>query len=436
MNTDYAQTLSELIQCRTVSYYGQTDKSCFYEFHGLLRKKFPNIFAACDIEDFDGSLLLRWKGKNSAEKPLLLMSHHDVVDAQGQWTHPPFSGDIADGFVWGRGTLDTKGNLWAMLQAADELAEQGFVPARDVYFESACTEETDGTGADNITKALEERGIEFFMVLDEGGMIMHDPIGGANGDFAMIGVGEKSVSDVKFIARSGGGHASTPPKDTPLVRLGKFMAEVERSHIFKAHLTRVTREMLRRMSPYVKGALHPVFAHPNLFAIPLKLAMPAVSPTAGAMLKTTVAFTMASGSLSTNSIPNEAWVVGNMRFSHHQGIEGSMEAITKIAKKYDIDIEILDPGFFSHLSDYNGEAFRLVEDAVGEVFPGVVPTPYIMTGASDCRYFSRVCRSCFRFAPFKIDDRQLESIHGSDENVGIDTLEPAVRFFRYIIEHI
>lgn len=431
----YAAELAELIRAETVSETGRKNEAKFNAFHEKMFAMFPKFFAVAETEDFDGSLLIRWRGKSDKE-PLLLMSHHDVVEAQGEWTHPPFAGEISDGRLWGRGTVDTKCSLWAMLRAADELAAEGFVPERNVYFESACNEETDGSGADAITKALSDRGIKFFMTLDEGGMMMYDPIGGADGVFAMVGVGEKGCADLKFIARSDGGHASTPGKNTPLVRLGKFMAAAERSKIFDVKLPPVVAEMLRRMAPYMKAPLSSVFKNADKLKPLLCKAMPLVSATAGAMLKTTLAFTMSGGSEGANVLPMEAYVVGNMRFSHHQGGRDSIEKITKLAKKFGVETQVLDAGFESPVSDYKSDAFKLVERAVAEVFPGAVPVPYIMTGASDSRYFSRVCDNCIRFAPFTIDEQQLDSIHAADENIGLDTLAPAVDFYKYIIKEV
>lgn len=428
----YAKQLSCLIQMETISCDHQTDKTKFYQFHELLRDTFPNIFRVCQFEEFHGSLLMRWPGQSS-DSPILLMNHHDVVEAPGSWKYPPFSGTIADRKIWGRGTLDTKGGLWAMLRAADELAETNYLPKHDIYFVSACNEETDGAGAEEISGVLKSRGIRFSMVLDEGGMIMHEPIGGANGTFAMVGVGEKGCVDLKFIARSSGGHASTPGKNTPLVRLGKFMAAVEKSNIFDADISPAVSEMFKRISATMKQPLRFILGHPNLFKPLLVKVIPSVSATAGAMLKTTIAFTMACGSEGFNVLPSEAWVIGNMRFSHHQGEKNSIQAIRKLAKKYDIDTVVLEPGFPSPLSDYNSAPFNLIENAISKVFPGVITSPYVMTGASDCRFMSRVSDYCFRFAPFQITDAQMDSIHGIDENIDLSALVPAVDFFKYIM---
>ena len=429
----YAQRLSSLIQKETITAVDSADKTKFYQFHELLRETFPGVFSVCECENFNGSLLMRWKGKSSSD-PILLMNHQDVVEAPGAWKYPPFSGTIADGRIWGRGTLDTKGGLWAMFEAANELISEDFIPEHDVYFMSTCTEECDGTGADLISKTLEQRGVHFRLVLDEGGMVVHDVIPGAKGKFAMVGVGEKGCMDLQFIARSAGGHASTPEKNSPLVRLGKFMAAVERKKLFKTHLSPTVCEMLTRVGGSMGGMVGFVLRHAKFFKPLLKKLIPSVSSTAGAMLKTTIAFTMASGSEGANVLPQEAWVVGNMRYSHHQGGENSLRAVKKLADKYGIETVIIEDGFSSPISDYHSEAFSLIERAIGQVFPEVITSPYLMMSASDSRYMSRVCDNCLRFTPFVIDDEQLDSIHGINENVEVSALAPAVDFYRYIIK--
>ena len=429
----YAEILSKLIKFETVSSRENKDITKFLEFHKLLRETYPNFFNTVECENFDGSLLLKWKGTDPSLKPIMLMNHHDVVEASGEWTYPAFSGEIADGKVWGRGTLDTKGGLAMMLQAAEELIKEGFTPKRDTYFVTACTEEIGGEGGDAISRALQERNMTFHMVLDEGGMIMYDPIGGADGTFAMIGVGEKGYLDLKFIAKSNGGHASAPAKDTPLVRLGKFMAEADKAECFDVKMSDTVKEMLTRFSPTMSGVMKMACGNVNAFEPVLKKVMPMISPAGAALLRTTLAFTMAKGSDGTNVIPQEAWVVGNMRFSHHQGKKASIEAISNLAKKYDIETIVTDDGIESDIADFKGEAFKFIEDAVNEIFPEYKPVPYIMNAASDSRYFNRVCDNCLRFVPFKINKQQLDSVHGIDENVDIDTLAPAVDFYRYVI---
>ena len=432
----YAEILSKLIQVETISSRENKNIEKFRGFHKVLRETFPNLFATAECEEFEGNLLLKWKGTDPSLKPVLLMNHHDVVEASGEWTHPAFSGAIADGKVWGRGTLDTKGGLAMMFQAAEELIKEGFTPKRDTYFVTACTEETGGEGGDAISLELQKRGIRFHMVLDEGGMIMYDPIGGADGTFAMIGVGEKGYVDLKFIANSNGGHSSAPGKNTPLVRLGKFMVEAEKAECFDVYMSDTVKEMLSRFAPTMSGIMKTACSNINAFKPVLKKVMPMISPAGAALLRTTLAFTMSKGSEGANVIPQEAWVVGNMRFSHHQGKKASIDAIAALAKKYDIETVVIDDGIESGITDFKGEAFRFIEKAVNEIFPDYKPVPYVMNAATDSRYFNRVCDNCVRFVPFKIDNQQLNSVHGIDENVDIATLEPAVDFYRYVLKEV
>lgn len=431
----YAGILSRMIQAETVSHVDQPDKTKFRKFHALLRELFPHLFAAAEFEEFDGSILLRWPGSGTGA-PVLFMNHHDVVSVSGDWKYPPFSGEIAEGKVWGRGTLDTKGGLFGMLQAAEELAAEGFVPQTDIYFESACTEETTGKGADCISKVLQERGIRFSMVLDEGGMILYEPIGGAKGCFAMVGMGEKGTAELRFTARGNGGHSSTPEKDTPLVRLGRFMADVDSSNVFDVQVSPVIREMLRRLAPSMSGALKTVFAKPEAFDPVLKAVMPKTSATARALLQTTIAFTMAQGSSARNVIPAEASVIASMRVSHHQGYESSLAAIRKRAEKYGLETEVLMPPIESGLADFQSEQFALIGEAVAAAYPGVASVPYIMTGGSDARFMSRVCDNCFRFVPYLISHEQMESIHGVNENVDVSTLAPGVDCYKYLMRKV
>ena len=430
----YAKELARLIQVETISQNGIIGGEKFRVFHKVLKDIFPHVFSIASVENFHDSLLIKISSPKALLKPIMLMSHHDVVEPNGEWSHEPFSGDIAQGKIWGRGTLDTKGNLYVMLKACDELISEGYRFNRDIYIESACTEECEGQGAEEISQILEDRGIKFEYTLDEGGMIVYDPIGGADGTYAMIGVGEKGTVDIKFSAKSQGGHASMPPKHTPLVRLGEFMHEVDNSHIFWTYMDPVIIKLFNELSKTMKGYQAFIFKHAKGLKRLLCKVLPSISPAAGALLKTTIAFTMASGSEGRNVLPSEAYVIGNLRYSHHQGRDDSLAVLKTIADKYDIDMEILDLGCPSKISSYESQGYKDVVYALSQTYPTVIPTPYIMTGASDSRYFDKVAEACIRFAPFQISDKQLASIHGIDECLDIETLHKAVDFFRIIIK--
>ena len=325
-----AGKLSKMIQVDTTSHAGGDDPARFRAFHKTLAELFPRVFSQLEKTEIDGNLLFYWKGR-SREKPILLMSHQDVVPAEGTWSHAPFSGDIADGKVWGRGASDTKCSVMAFFEAAEQLLAEGYTPPTDVYLASSCTEEWAGDGAPKLVAELQRRGVELFLVCDEGGAIISEPIGGIPGNFAMVGVFEKGKADVKFTARSNGGHASAPMANSPSARLSAFVTDVEKHDPFRRKFLPEVSAMFARLAPYAPFGLRLVMGNLWLFQPLMKIVLPRVSAQAGAMLHTTIAFTMQSGADAYNVLPQEATLGANMRFIPHQGEQESLAIIRRLA---------------------------------------------------------------------------------------------------------
>ena len=431
---EYGKKLSKLVQKETVSSRFESDRTKFLEFHGILEEMFPNIHKTCEKHVFNGSLLFKWSGKGKSE-PILFMSHHDVVEANGAWEHEPFSGDIdAEGRVWGRGTVDTKASLFCLLTAVEELIAAGYKPECDVYLASSCTEEWSGEGAPSTVKYLKEQGIKLGLVLDEGGMILEEPVGGVKGTYGMVGVLEKGYGDLKFTARSNGGHASAPKKNTPLVRLGKFMVEVEKHYPFRHEFNSTVTEMFTRMAPNMDFGMKVIFANLWLFKPLLTKFLPMINAAAGAMIRTTVAFTTAKGSNGLNVLPQEAYVTANMRFSPHQDDKGSIAIITELAKKFDLETEVIYSDAPCPVVDYKAVPFKRLEEVAAEIYPGVGICPYVMTGGTDAKYYKEISDHCLRFAPLYINAQQYASIHGLNENIYQGALPMGVDFYKKMIE--
>lgn len=430
---EYAKKLSRMIQCETVSSSDIEDYSKFYEFHKLLEELFPLVHQHLEKTVItDGNLLYKWNGK-SDKKPLVLMSHQDVVPVEGEWIHGPFSGDIADGKVWGRGASDTKCSVMGFFQAVEELLADGFVPENDVYLSSSSTEEWTGPGCPAIVDELERRGVKPFVVCDEGGGIITEPVGGIHGDFAMMGVFEKGKGDVKFTAKSNGGHSSTPPKNSPVARISAFVNEIETKDPFKRKLSVEVKSMFERLAPYAGFGLKLVFCNLWLFKPILLKVLPAISGQAGAMIRTTMAFTMVSGSEAYNVMPAEATLGCNLRFIPHQGMEESLEVIRKIAAKHDLEMEVIKASDYTEAVDINGEGFKMVEDCVKKTFPGLPTSPYVMTGATDSANYQRICNNVIRFAPVIYGPEQMKGMHGTNENIEYNCLPGAVDFYKNLI---
>lgn len=432
--TEYGKRLAKMIQDETISDRYVHDMSKFEKFHKTLEELFPNVHNTCEKHDIEGSLLYKWTGK-SCENPILFMSHQDVVEATGTWEHEPFSGDIdEDGNVWGRGTVDTKGSLFCIFTALEELIAEGYEPECDVYIGSSCTEEWSGDGAPKTVEFLEKQGVKLALVMDEGGMIIEEPVGGVKGIYGMVGVIEKGYGDLKFTARSNGGHASAPKKNSPLVRLGKFMLDVEKNYPFRSEFSPTVEEMFKRMAPNMDFGMKLIFANMWLFKPLLVKLLPSISSAAGAMIRTTIAFTTAKGSDGLNVLPQEAYVTGNMRFIQHQPTDECIEIITNVAKKYDLETEIIYADQPCPIVDYKGNAFMLIEAVAEEVYPGLGISPYCMTGGTDAKYYSKICDNCIRFAPIYINSQQYGSIHGLNENVNQGALPKAVDFYKTVIK--
>lgn len=429
----YAEKLSRMIQVETVSEKDVPNTEKFDRLHEVLKENFPLIFTKLDVTYIDSSLLIKWQGEGKRE-PILLMSHQDVVPASGKWKEPPFSGKIKDGRVWGRGTVDTKCSVFCFMEAVEELLEEGYTPRGDVYIASSSTEEVRGSGAPKTVEYLKSRGVHLMFLMDEGGMIVDEPMSGVKGRYAMIGTVEKGTGNIVVSAKSNGGHASAPGKNTPIARLAAFICDIEKKNPNIVQFSPTLLEMFKRLGKNTNGALGFMMRHAGALKGILSKVLPSVSPKAAAMVRTTMAFTMCAGADAKNVIPEKAWVNINTRFIQHQGVEKTKKILAPYLEKYDLEADYSDCNEPQKAVDFNAVPFKLVEETLATVYPGVTPTPYIMTGGTDAYYYAPITDNAIRFAPLYIDKEQLESIHAVDENIYVSSLPKGVEFYKTIIK--
>ena len=432
----YAKFLSEMIKVPTVSVKQGEDLTQFRKFHAVLEKCFPLIHEKLEKVDLDGNLLFRWKGKDSSKDGILLMGHQDVVPAaETDWKRNPFSGDIVDGRVHGRGAMDCKCTLMAELAAVEELLEEGFVPERDVYIASSINEEISGGGADMTVNYLKEKGVRLAVVMDEGGAIVSGILPGTNCWTAAAGIVEKGTANIKFTAKGKGGHSSTPPKNTPIARLAKFVCDVEKNHPFEIGFTKPVELMFKHLAPYTTFPLRLLLGNLWLFKPLVAWAMPKFSPMAAAFLTTTCVFTMCEGSKAPNVIPQQASVIANIRPSIQQSRDECVEILRKIAEKYDIETELILGTSASDVVDSDSKELKYVGECVQDVFPGYCFTPYYVCGGTDCRNYQVISDNCIRFTPIRMDPQQLAAMHAANENISTDAIADGVKFYKYFIKH-
>ena len=429
----YAKDLSRMIRCETISVRESGPAEKFARYRAELEQLFPLVHERLERTLIGDAMLFKWRGTDPARGAVVLMAHSDVVPAAGEWDHPPFAGEIADGCVWGRGAMDTKGSLCALFNAVEELLAEGFTPPCDVYLASSNNEEIMGDGAPNTVTWLTDHGVKLDLVLDEGGAVIEAPMPGLDGKYAMLGVLEKGYADVRFTAVSAGGHSSTPPKGTPLARLAAFVNRVETRPPFPVKITPPVKAMFAAMAPDMAFPFRLLFGNLWLFGPLLKRVIPKVSGQAGALLHTTCAFTMAQGSDAPNVIPAEASVTANLRFMVHQGREASLQALEKLANKYGLRMEVLYACDCSPVEDVHSAGYAYIRQCVREVFPEAGIAPYVMLGGTDAKHYAKVCDCALRFAPTVLTPQQLASMHARNENLSVDALARAVAFYRRVL---
>ncbi len=437
----FAAHLSELIRFKTITSVTMEgfDPIEFHGLHRYLEKAYPFVHKTLEREVINKySLLYHWKGTGSAQKPFLMMAHMDVVPVEeataGDWPHEAFSGDIADGYVWGRGAIDMKGQLVAIFESVEHLLREGFSPKRDVYIAVGHDEESMGTlGAAKVVDRLKEKGIRIDFVIDEGGVVMDGKMLGVNAMVAAIGVCEKGYADFKLTAKSAGGHASRPPKQTAVGALAKAIAAIE-THPMKPSLNKPLRDMLNAVGAYMKFPLNVIAS--NLFITkPLLLAGLAASPTGSAMVRTTQAPTMLKGSGAPNVLAERAEAVVNVRIAPGQTVEDVKRHFEKVTHGL-VEVSVLQGYNPSVVSPTDNPAYRVIARTVGEIFSGYRVAPYLMIAATDSRMYPAVADGVYRFQPFRSLTEDLDTIHAVGERLSIESLREGVEFFIRLVKNM
>ena len=412
------------------------DTDAFDRLLSELADQFPRLHAELELTRVSThGLLFHWPGA-SAERPVVLMAHLDVVpvDEGAPWQHPPFGAEIHDGAIWGRGTLDDKGCVVAICEAVELLLESGTNPGQDVWLSFGCDEEVSGTAAQAAVDVLRSRGVSPWFVLDEGGAIAHQAFPGVEPPLGVIGVTEKGTTSVELVAEGRGGHASTPARNGPTARIAKAILRIEKSP-FPASAPPPTLELLRRLAPHLPKPARPIARNADRITPLVTKALLAAGPEAAAMTRTTVAATTLSGSPALNVIASSARAGLNIRIMVGDSVAGVLAHLRRVIKDDDIRIEVVEQGEPSPVSPMD-EAYLLIEETIGAVFPDAVPTPYVMMAATDSRHFTHVCERVYRFAPFRMTKAQREAIHAYDEHLGIDDLLDGVTWYRTLIERL
>ena len=432
--------LAQAIRFKTVSQPlpEQSAAPEFAKLRAFLAKSFPRLDRRLHKEIIGGqSLLYTWEGKDKRLKPILLIAHTDVVPVdpatESLWHHPPFAGEVADGYVWGRGAMDDKASVLAILEAVEYLLGTSFQPRRTIYLAFGHDEELGGAnGAAKIAALLNARHVELEAILDEGLNIFVAVIPGVSPPVALVGIAEKGYLSLRLNVETSSGHSSTPAERTAIGILTEALQRL-RAKPFPARLNGPTRELFEFLGPEMAWNKKLILANLWLFA-PLLERQLEESPLTNALLRTTVAPTMIQAGIQDNMLPLKATAVVNLRILPGESTASAMEYVRRMIADPAVKIESLpiqtEP---SAVSNIDSASFLWLQRTIGQTAPAALVAPALLVASTDSQHYRGLSRNIFRFFPVIARTDDIKRYHGVDERIAIDDYERCIRFYVQLI---
>ncbi|MDG2046131.1 MAG: M20/M25/M40 family metallo-hydrolase [Halioglobus sp.] len=435
-----AERLSESIQFRTVSYQDRShiDLNEFERFHTFLRAAYPKVFAQLEVEVINNySLLIRWPGKDGELAPILFTAHMDVVPiesgTEGDWEFPPFDGVVANGRIYGRGSLDNKQGVLSLLEAAESLLAEDFSPSRQLVFAFGHDEEISGKqGARKIADRMREQGLHFAWMVDEGGMLVSDNPMVPDQQLAIINVAEKGYLTLTLVATGEGGHSSMPPRVSTIGRLSAALERIE-NNPFPTRLVVPVKVMLESMAPHLEQPERLILG--NLW-LTERLVTNRLSqdPLMNSFVRTTTALTMFNAGLKENVVPQRAEAKVNFRLLPGDTPEMVVNYISDVVNDPEIEISYDEWDYVPGLSDHEGTGYAVIAGAVSAVYPEALVVPSLMFATTDTRHYMELTDNQYRFQGMIIETSQAKSIHGTNEYIGVKSYEDSIEIARQMMK--
>ncbi|MFA5401023.1 MAG: M20 family peptidase [Dehalococcoidia bacterium] len=435
-----AQRLSESIKFKTIfnEDISKVDYEPFAKLQEYLKQTYPLVHSTTELKIInDYGLLYMWEGSDPQKKPILLLAHQDVVPALDEgWTYPPFSGTIADGYIWGRGTLDDKCTLLGMLEAMEYLIKDGFQPTRSIYLASGFDEEITGQqGAGKIAQYFKDNGQDFELITDEGFVVISGAVPGIKVPVALIGLAEKGYLNLELAAESEGGHASMPPRQTTAGIIAAAVDKLEKNP-FPGNLAGPASWMFDYLGPEMSPLYKTIFANMWLLG-PVIESQLAASPATDATLRTTTAPTMLKGSDRANVLPTRSSAIVNFRLLPGDTIESVTNRVIKVID--DPRVTVAQYGQSANeaspVSSTDSRAFEIYSQTIHEIFPEAVIAPALANSASDVTHYIGLSPNILRFLPQRLTSEDLAMIHGINERISVDNYGEMIDFYIQLIKN-
>ena len=423
------------------------DMAEFTRFHAFLNTAFPKVHATMQRELVEPcSLVYTWPGSDPAAKPALFAAHMDVVPVEDheldKWTHPPFSGALADGFVWGRGTMDDKISVLGLLEGAEALISAGHKPKRTIAFAFGCDEEVGGeVGAKRIAAKFAGENKSFEFALDEGLAVVTGYMPGTKRAVALVGLVEKGFATYTLVVKGEGGHSSMPPPQSAIGVLAAAITKLEANPL-PAGVNPASRQMFETLAPEVDFGMGVVLS--NLWLLePVLVKVLTAKPTTNATVRTTTAVTIIDAGVQDNVLPKKAVAKVNFRLAPGDTLQGVRDHIVDVIDDERVEVVMPDMKGFanpaSRISSADTDAFRTLRTAIRATFGNdTIVAPGSTTGGTDVRHYEKVSQQQYRFAPLQLkkDRNDTARIHGIDERIGVDEYERSVVFYADILSRM
>ncbi len=436
-----AARLAEAVQIKTISADRDSPVAAaeFDRLHLLINASFPLVHQSLKREVVGGhSLLYTWEGSDPSLPPALLMGHMDVVPVEpgteSDWQEEPFSGVIKDGAIWGRGTLDDKLSVFAILEAAELQLADGFKPKRTLYFAFGHDEEVGGVnGAAEIAALLKSRGVRLAFTLDEGMVIVQGLMPGIDAPIAFIALAEKGYLTLQLTATTEGGHSSIPPRTTAIGKLARAIARIEENRL-PAALNSPASDMFDTLAPHMSLPLKAIISNRWLLD-PVLVGELGKGGATNAMVRTTTAVTIAEGGTKDNVLPSQASATVNFRLLPDTSIQDVINHVTNVIDDPDIDITTKQGNEASRISSEDAEGYQMIERTIRETLPDVLISPGLMLAGSDSKHYEEVAENNYRFVPMRFGPEDLARIHGTNERIIIENYAEIIQFYRRLMEN-
>jgi len=445
--------------------YENTNFKPFDEFKAYLPQAYPQIYAAMDtLTVNDYGLVFHWKGRNKDLKPILFLSHYDVVpvigynpseeiipdtvfqpndtpieridSVQTQWDFHPFSGAVVNGRIYGRGTLDMKGMLFSLFEAADSLITEGWQPERDIWFAFGHDEEVSGRqGAVHIADYFKQQGITFDAVYDEGGIIAApgSAMESVKKPIALVGIGEKGFLTLRIKVMGLGGHSSMPPAKSSLVYAAEIIEKLN-SNQMPAKIISPIASFLTNMGGEMNFMSRMAIANQWLLK-PVLLNTLGKSPSSNGLIRTTTAISMAKGSDAPNVLASVAEVTVNFRILPGETVNDVQNHVKEICKDYEVEIDVISAREPSAISPEKTKGFDIVKETVSQLYPGTIVSSYITIGGTDAYKYQIVSDNIYRFMPIELNQYEQRSIHNENEHITFANYGRMIMYFKKVMEN-